>query len=232
MFGPVVRITYGKTECTNPITVLDMEDTRALFNAGSDEAGACVGWPAAGVELSIRADDGATLPAGEAGEIWLRAAHMYNGQIDTDGFHPLARDDWHRTGDVGHIDSRDRLWLEGRLADVMKSGGYKVTPDEIEAVLSEIPGCGEICVASLPSDYWGEIIIAVAEQAVEPWQTEAERRVAVLSRHKRPRLWIALDALPRNAQGKVSRREVRSRIEARYALIDGPHPRLTARGQH
>ena len=230
MFGPVVRITYGKSECTNPITVLDPEATRALFSERSNEAGACVGWPAAGVELSVHADDGAVLPGGDTGEIWLRAKHMYIGQIDPEGFHPLAEGEWHRTGDFGHLDQRGRLWLEGRLADVIKSGGYKVLPDEIEAVLSGLPGCGEICIAALPSEYWGEVIVAVAEGAGDIWQAEAERRVASLSRHKRPRLWLALDALPRNAQGKVSRREVRSRILSRYALIDGPHPRLAPVG--
>jgi acyl-CoA synthetase (AMP-forming)/AMP-acid ligase II len=227
MFGPVVRITYGKSECTNPITVLGMDDTRDLFSDSSVKTGACVGWPASGVELSIRSDDGAILLAGTAGEIWLRAGHMYIGQIGPDGFQPLADDAWHNTGDFGHLDQRGRLWLEGRVADVIKSGGYKVTPDEIEAVLSGLPGCGEICIATLPSEYWGEVIVAVAEKAGDLWQAAAEHRVSSLSRHKRPRLWIALDALPRNAQGKVSRREVRGAIQSRYALVDGPHPRLT-----
>lgn len=231
LFGPVVRITYGKSECTNPITVLTPEDTRVLFGNHSDEAGACVGWPAAGVELSVRDDDGSVLPSSETGEIWLRARHMYIGQIDPDGFHPLADDAWHQTGDFGHIDSSGRLWLEGRLADVIKSGGYKVLPDEIEAELSGLPGCGEVCITSLPSEYWGEVIVAVAEKAAGHWQAEAERRVALLSRHKRPRLWIALDALPRNAQGKVSRREVRNWILSSYALTDGPHPSLTPAAQ-
>ncbi len=226
MFGAVVRVTYGKTECTNPITVLDAQDTHLLFGVHSDEPGACVGWPAAGVELEVRADGGAGLQAGRAGEIWLRARHMYIGQIDPDGFHPLAEGEWHRTGDVGHIDHRGRLWLEGRLADVIKSGGYKISPDEIEAVLNGLAACGDICIATLPSEYWGEVIVAVAESAGDGWQIEAERRVASLSRHMRPRLWVAVDALPRNAQGKVSRRAVRSRIQSEYGLVDGPHPQL------
>ena len=231
MFGPVVRITYGKSECTNPITVLGPDDTRILFSDRSDEDGACVGWPAAGVELSVHSEDGAVLPASDTGEIWLRARHMYIGQIDPDGFHPVADNGWHRTGDFGHIDQRGRLWLEGRVADVIKTGGYKVLPDEIEAELNGLPGCGEICVASLPSEYWGEVIVAVAERAADIWQAEAERRVASLSRHKQPRLWISFDSLPRNAQGKVSRRDVRKQILSRYALIDGPHPRLTPAGR-
>ncbi|MBI4189932.1 MAG: acyl--CoA ligase [Betaproteobacteria bacterium] len=229
MFGPVVRITYGKTECTNPITVLGPVDTRVLFSAPSNEAGACVGWPVAGVELSVRSEDGAELPAGGTGEVWLRARHMYVGHIDPDGFHPVAGDGWHRSGDFGHIDRRGRLWLEGRVADVIKSGGYKILPDEIEAELSGLSECGEICIASLPSEYWGEVIVAAAEGASSDWQAEAERRVALLSRHKRPRLWLTLAALPRNAQGKVSRKEVRARILARYELVDGPYPRLAPR---
>jgi acyl-CoA synthetase (AMP-forming)/AMP-acid ligase II len=109
---------------------------------------------------------------------------------------------------------------------VIKTGGYKVTPDEIEALLSGLPGCGEICITSLPSDYWGEIIVAVAEGAGANWQAGARQRVEPLSKHKQPRLWLAFDALPRNAQGKVSRREVRSAIQLRYSLVDGPHPQL------
>ena len=231
LFGPVVRITYGKSECTNPITILGIEDTNALFSEPCDDTGACVGWPAAGVELSIRSDGGAILSAGGSGEIWLRAGHRYIGQIEPDGFRPLADDAWHNTGDFGHVDQRGRLWLEGRVADVIKTGGYKVTPDEIEALLSGLPGCGEICIASLPSDYWGEIIVAVAEGSGESWQAGARQRVEPLSKHKRPRFWIALDALPRNAQGKVSRREVRSVIQSRYSLVDGPHPQLVPKAQ-
>ena len=52
----------------------------------------------------------------------------------------------------------------------------------------------------------------------------------MLSRHKQPRAWVALDALPRNPQGKISRREVRAALLERYQLEDGPHPRLVARG--
>jgi len=228
MFGPVVRITYGKTECTNPITILDANDADAVFRERNDEPGACVGWPASGVELSVRSDNGMDVRAGAPGEIWLRARHMYIGEIGADGFHPLAGDEWHRTGDFGHIDERGRLWLEGRVADIIKTGGYKVSPDEIEAVLSGLAACSEICIATLPSDYWGEIIVAVAERPGNAWQEDGQRRVESLSRHKRPRLWIAVDALPRNAQGKVSRREVRREILSRHVLLDGPHPRLTS----
>jgi acyl-coenzyme A synthetase/AMP-(fatty) acid ligase len=70
------------------------------------------------------------------------------------------------------------------------------------------------------------VIVAATENAAHGWEEEARARIEALSKHKRPRAWVALDALPRNPQGKVSRREVAAAIAARYALADGPHPRL------
>ncbi len=213
-----MRVTYGKSECVNPITVLEPLETAEVYASEARPDGACLGWPAKGVELEIR----------DGGEIWLRARHMANGFIDGEGFHEFEGG-WHATGDAGWIDEQGRLWLAGRLADVIKSGGYKIQPEEIEGVLAGLEKCGQVVVTSLPSEYWGEVIVAAAEGAREGWELEAEERVASLSKQKRPRAWVALPALPRNAQGKVSRREVSAAIASRYALADGPHPRLEPR---
>lgn len=217
IFGPVVRVTYGKTECFNPITVLEAPDTHDWFAQQPVPAGACVGWPAPGVEIDLR-----------DGQVWLRARHMCDDLIGPDG--PVAHEcGWHATGDLGHIDAHGRLILLGRVADVIKTGGYRVNPDEIEALLPGLPGCGAVCVAGVPSDYWGEVIVAVAEEAGPGWEDGVRSRVAVLSRHKQPRLFAVLPALPRNAQGKISRREVVRQVLARHALADGAHPALVAR---
>lgn len=218
MFGPVVRVTYGKSECVNPITVLAPADAAAHYASEATPEGACLGWPAEGVELQIR-----------DGEICLRATQMADGIIDAAGFHEFEGG-WHATGDLGWIDARGRLWLSGRLADIIKSGGYKVQPEEIEAVLAGLPGCGQVVVTSLPSDYWGEVIVAATEHADVKWTAEAQSRVARLSKHKHPRAYVALPALPRNAQGKVNRRAVRATILAQYDLADGPRPELKSRG--
>jgi acyl-CoA synthetase (AMP-forming)/AMP-acid ligase II len=228
MFGPVVRITYGKTECVNPITVLSPEETHAHFSGEPRAAGCCLGWPSAGVEIQIRAGEGACLATGAEGEVWLRARHMSEGFIDADGYQPHPGG-WHRTGDLGWMDERGRLWLSGRVADVIKTGGYRVNPDEIESCLAGLQGCGQVCVASLPSDYWGEVIVAVAEGASGDWSTQARTRVAALSRHKHPRAYVSVAALPRNAQGKVSRRAVRELILATHDFADGPYPALSPR---
>ena len=215
MFGPVVRITYGKSECVNPITVLAPGQPRQQPAARG-----------AGVELEIREGAGACLATGVEGEVWLRARHMSDGYLDADGFQPHPGG-WHRSGDLGRMDERGRLWLTGRVADVIKTGGYRVNPDEIESCFGGLRACGQVCVVSLPSDYWGEVIVAVAEGASGDWSAEAQLRVAALSRHKHPRAYIGVAALPRNAQGKLSRREVREMVLATHDLADGPHPVLT-----
>lgn len=228
MFGPVVRITYGKSECVNPITVLTPDQTEAYYGADEMPPGACVGYPAPGVEIHIHdaepGDAGDTDP--QDGEVWLRARQMSLGMITDKGFSAHEPDGWHQTGDLGHIDAQGRLVLTGRVADVIKTGGYRVNPDEIEALLTGWSSAMQISVTSLPSDYWGEIIIAVAEHPQDDWITAVASRVDEISRHKRPRLHVTLDALPRNPQGKVSRRQVRAMVLERYRLTDGPYPSI------
>lgn len=226
MFGPKVRITYGKSECINPITVLDPEATHAYLTADDIPAGACVGWPASGVEIKVQEALSEEEPHGE---ILLRAPHMSAGLIDATGFKPHQPEGWHSTGDLGYVDSAGRLILTGRVADVIKTGGYRVNPDEIEVALAANTLCSQICVTSLVSDYWGEIITAVAEGAQDGWQEQCLQLLELMSKHKRPRLFAALEALPRNPQGKISRKQVSRVVLETHALQDGPYPTLTSR---
>lgn len=228
-FGPVVRITYGMSECFNPISVLEPPEVAEVMGAPDQGLGACLGWPAPGVEISIRDEAGAVLPPAEPGEIWLRGRHMNVGTISVAGFAARPPGAWHRTGDLGAKDARGRLHLSGRAADVMKSGGYRIHPGEIETVLDGAAAGRAICVVGLPSDYWGEVIVAVAENPSADWQQTAAERLVALARSKHPRAFVALPELPRNAQGKVVRARVRDAILATHALEDGPRPRLVAR---
>jgi acyl-CoA synthetase (AMP-forming)/AMP-acid ligase II len=228
-FGPVVRITYGMSECFNPITVLEPPEVAEVMEAPDSGLGACLGWPAPGVEVAVRAQDGTPAPPGEPGEIHLRARHMNAGTITGAGFTARPPGAWHRTGDLGAIDARGRLHLSGRAADVMKSGGYRIHPNEIEVALDGAAGGRAVCVLGIPSDYWGEVIVAVAESPPAGWEADAAARVASLARHKHPRAWLALPELPRNAQGKVVRARVRDALLATHTFEDGPRPRLVAR---
>lgn len=226
MFGPIVRITYGKSEIINPITVLPPAATDAYYADPAHGEGVCVGWPATGVEVEIRDEDGQPLAAGAIGQVFLRGRHMSCGHLDASGFHPLAEDGFHDTGDLGRIDAEGRLHLVGRLADVIKSGGYKIYPDEIERALTGTAGTGAVSVVSLPSEYWGEIIVAVAETDDPAWPDRAQSALSALARYKHPRALLTLAELPRNPQGKIMRRTIREIVLERWRVIDGPHPRL------
>jgi acyl-CoA synthetase (AMP-forming)/AMP-acid ligase II len=230
MFGPVIRITFGKSECINPITVLGPYDTHVQFSQEKLITGTCVGWAAPGVDLNIcpvDESDEDTDNADGMGQIWLRAPHRSIGMIDGQGFKPHEPDGWHQTGDLGRFDASGRLWLTGRMADVIKTGGYRVNPDEIEACLAGIDCYGHVCVTALPSDYWGEVIVAVAEAKNSAWANKAAARVKKLSRHKQPRAYLNLETLPRNSQGKISRRQTRELILATHDFVDGPYPNLS-----
>jgi acyl-CoA synthetase (AMP-forming)/AMP-acid ligase II len=229
VFGPVVRVTYGKSEIVNPIAVLSPRETDAYYAQPQDGDGVCVGFPGTGVEIEIRDENGTKLGRDAAGEVFLRGRHMYCGHIDASGFHELPEDGFHDTGDLGRMDARGRLHLVGRLADVIKSGGYKIHPDEIERVLAGTAGSASVAIVTLPSEYWGEIIVAVAETADPTWPDRARAAVAELARYKHPRAYLTVPELARNAQGKIMRRTIRDTLLATYRVNDGPYPTIEPR---
>ncbi len=229
LFGPVIRVTYGKSEINNPIAALSPDECDAYYTQEPPRDGVCVGYPGTGVEIEIRGEDGAPCTMQEIGEVHLRGRHMSIGHADANGFHPLPADGFHATGDLGRIDARGRLHLVGRMADIIKSGGYKIHPDEIEQALAGTAGPGAIAIVSLPSEYWGEVIVAVAETADAGWPERARASLGALSRHKHPRAFLMRAGLPRNPQGKIMRRLIHAELLEEYSLIDGPHPTLERR---
>ena len=220
IFGPVIRITYGKTEVVNPITVLEAAETDAWYAEGGDHADACVGWPASGVEISIDPD---------IGEVRIRAPQMMAGTIRPEGYEPLPPGGYHETGDLGYVDERGRLHLTARAADVIKSGGYKVAPEEIERVLSAALGQGEVAAFGIDSEYWGQVIVAVAENPAPGWEAAVRPAIDGMTAYKRPRALLAMKELPRNAMLKISRKAVREHVLASHRLVDGPRPVLEPR---
>lgn len=226
VFGTVVRVTYGKSEVFNPITVLEPLETDAWYRDGGVEADACVGWPAPGVEIVVCTESGGTAKIDEQGEVLIRARHLMRGYLRRDGFEPLAADAFHETGDLGYFDATGRLHLNGRLAEVIKTGGYKVTPEEVERVLAPKLAPSTIAALGIPSEYWGEIIVVAVENPSPGWQERLEQAARALTHYKRPRACITLESLPRNGIGKIWRAAIRDHIARSYRLIDGPHPRL------
>lgn len=222
MFGPKIRITYGMTEIFNPITTLQPDATHELYSgANGQQPGSCLGWPATCVDIRIVDEEGKPLAAGEIGDVLVHAPQMFLGNIGPDGFVPLAEGAFHETGDMGYLDERGRLYLTGRRRDMIKTGGYKIFPEEIERVLG-----ADVTVLGFPSDYWGEIAVAVTEGSDETW-TPVDEKMKSMTGYKRPRAYLCVPTLPRNGQGKVVRATLREMIASRYHMNDGPYPEFT-----
>jgi acyl-CoA synthetase (AMP-forming)/AMP-acid ligase II len=222
LFGPVVRVTYGKSEMFNPITVLETAETDDYYRDLQTLDAVCLGSPAAGVEIVICDEDGKACAPGQHGEINLRSPHMMIGHIDGQGFHELPEGAFHATGDLGYLDARGRLYLAGRAHDLIKTGGYKIYPEEIERVLP-----GGIAVIGIPSAHWGEVIVAVSETG--DVTNEVATATAGLARYKQPRACLVIEQIPRSLQGKVQRSRIREMVLARYIFADGPYPAFTPR---
>jgi acyl-CoA synthetase (AMP-forming)/AMP-acid ligase II len=225
IFGPRVRVTYGMTEIFNPITVLDPEECDRLYAERGESAASIVGWPAPGVQLLIRDELGRPVVEGELGQVFVRAGHMYAGYLRAGAEFEVAPD-LHATGDIGRWTRDSGLHLLGRLHDTIKTGGYKVLPDEVEGALRERGLNGEIVVLGLSSEYWGQVITCARAGNDDIWFEAALKAAAPLPRHKQPRIFVTVPEIWKNAIGKVDRSRVRHFIEERFTLADGPYPEL------
>ena len=119
---------------------------------------------------------------------------------------PLIADGWFRTGDAAVIDDAGQHRIVGRAKDdLIKTGGYRVGAGEIEAVLLEHPAVREVAVIGVPDADLGQRIVAVVVGDAVRAEVLIDHVAAQLSRHKRPREVRFVDALPRNAMGKIQK---------------------------
>ncbi len=228
-FGPVVRIAYGKTEVVNPITVLSPAETDRHYAGPAASEAACVGWPASGVEVRVETDGMPDERGRTIGPVLVRARHMLAATLTERGVVPHPPDAFHRTGDLGFLDGEGRLHLAGREADVIKTGGYRFTPEEIENRLRPaLPGA-DVAVLGLASDYWGEVILLAVADGPAGWRDRLAPALDALTPFKRPRLFADVPEIPRNALGKVVRARLRETILATHVFEDGRRPTLAPR---
>ena len=175
-----------------------------------------VGRELPGVRVDIVDESGRAMPTGEAGELRVRTPQMfsaYHGDADATaaGFDAEGR---FRTGDTGTRDADGVVRLLGRTSiDIIKSGGYKLSALEIEAVLLEHPAVAEVAVIGVPDPTWGECVTAwvVARGSTPPTLAELQAFARErLAPYKLPRALELCPALPRNAMGKVQKQRLRS----------------------
>jgi acyl-CoA synthetase (AMP-forming)/AMP-acid ligase II len=168
------------------------------------------------IHAEIVSEQGQVLPRGETGALRVRSLGAGDGiyeDRDRAGGDRI-RNGWGYTGDLGHIDRDGMLTISGRAADMIIRGGANVYPAEIEGVLARLNGVREVAVTGFAVEGLGDEIAAFVVAAPELTEGElmAYCRTQLLP-DKRPRRFIFVDALPRNPNGKVLRRELREKIE-------------------
>ncbi len=170
-----------------------------------------VGVPLPGVEMRIvKEGTGKPCERGEVGELQTRGPHLFSGYWNDPGktSRSFTDDGWFRTGDLGLCDSRGRFELKGRMTDLIITGGFNVYPTEVEHVLARHPSVLQCAVAGVPDADWGEAVTAFVVRGDA--STTADELVrhsrASLAAYKSPKRVVFVDALPRNAMGKVQKK--------------------------
>jgi acyl-CoA synthetase (AMP-forming)/AMP-acid ligase II len=181
-----------------------------------------VGRAAFGCELAVLGPDGTELRVGEVGEVYAANPVTFLGYYGNPAATAAARrGKWETGGDMGYLDADRHLHLVDRKNDMIVSGGENIYPAEIERVLAEHPQILEVTVVGVPDERWGESPRACV--VLQPGASATPQELIAfcdgrLARYKMPRSVDFLDALPRNAMGKVLRRELRERYWQGHAV--------------
>jgi long-chain acyl-CoA synthetase len=171
------------------------------------------------IEVRIAGDDGSPLPVGEVGEIWLKGPTVIRGYFNLPEATAAAfHDGWFRTGDAGKLDDEGYLYVVDRLKDVVIRGGENIYAAEVEAALYEHPDVTEAAIVGIPHPRLGEEVGAVIRVREGSALSDDDVRAHVgarLAAFKVPsRIWISTDELPRNATGKVLKRQLRDSLSS------------------
>jgi acyl-CoA synthetase (AMP-forming)/AMP-acid ligase II len=203
---------YGLTEVGGAITQLSPEVHRDASRPDRlTSAGRLVR------EAEVRVVDPSTLddvPAGQPGELWFRTPQLMKGYHNKPDATAAAvtEDGWFRTGDIGRVDADGFVFIEDRLKDMIISGGENIYSVEVERVIIEHPAVLDAAVFGIPDEKWGESVKAAVE-LVAGGEASEEDLIAWcrerLANYKCPRSVEISDELPRNATGKLLKRELR-----------------------
>lgn len=202
---------YGLTETSSTIAVLGPEDHREAVASGDPAVRVrldSVGRPVPGIEVEVRDDDGTALPAGRAGNLFVRGDQVsgeYRGRTteQTDG--------WFATRDLAYVDDAGFLFVKGRADDTIIRGGENIAPAEIEAALEQHPAVSEVAVVGLPDEEWGQRIAAVVVLRPGRETSAGELRDFARGRlrgSKTPEVIELVTELPRTDTGKLLRRSL------------------------
>jgi fatty-acyl-CoA synthase len=203
--GVALQQGYGMTETSPAVLTLDRED--AVRKAGSS------GKPVLHTEVRIVRPDGMDAATGELGELWVKGPNVTPGYWNRpDANASSFTDGWLHTGDATRVDEDGFYYIVDRWKDMYISGGENVYPAEVESVLHQLDAIAEAAIIGVPDAQWGEVGLAIV--AVKPGRSLTETEIhahcaANLARFKCPRMIRFVDALPRNATGKIHKPTLR-----------------------
>ncbi len=205
---------YGQGECPATITGVP----KHLYASLSLEQLDTVGIARSGVELRIVDEHGQAVPPGEVGEIVVRSPIVMQGYWNNEeATRATLRNGWLHTGDLGRIDADGLLYLKDRCKDLIISGGSNIYPREVEDVLLLHPGVAEAAVVGETDPEWGESVVAfVVPQPGATVPTEELDALCLtrMARFKRPKRYVFIGAMPRNATGKILKTTLREKARS------------------
>jgi long-chain acyl-CoA synthetase len=213
--GIDLRPAYGLTESAGQT---HHTPNGAVVPVHAETGALAVGIPICSTMSKIVGEDGAELPPGEAGEIWIKGPQIMSGYWNKpeESAHAL-HDGWLRTGDIGVMCEQGWFYIVDRMKDMIIASGFKVWPREVEDVLLAHPAVREAAVVGTPDDYRGESVVAFISRKADAEVDEAaliahcRDRLAV---YKAPRRVIFLDELPKTPTGKIQRAVMRAQLQA------------------
>lgn len=213
MFGAKLWNGFGQGESPCTITAMNKTMIAQCIHEQREDRLASVGIVRTGLRIAVLDDQGQSLPLGATGEIAVSGATVMQGYLNRpDATAEAVVAGWLRTGDIGRLDDQGYLTLLDRKKDVIISGGMNIYAREVEDVLHESADIADIAVIGLPDAEWGENVLAVvvASPASTPDLAALDDLcLARLARFKRPKYYCFVDDLPRNASGKVLKRQLR-----------------------
>ncbi len=206
MFNLVVSEGYGLTEAAPVVT----------SSIGIEPRVGSVGRALVGVEIRVVDHDGVDVPVADTGEIWVRGDNVFLGYFeDQEATDRVLVDGWLRTGDIGVVDDDGYLYLVDRAKDLIIVSGFNVFPGEVEEVLLQHPAVAEVGVLGVPHPHDGEAVkayVVLTEGADVDEESLIRYSADYLARYKCPTKVIFIDSLPRNASGKLVRRELEGTV--------------------
>jgi long-chain acyl-CoA synthetase len=213
IFGNIFRQNYGLTEAPQPITYLGPEDHIIDGTEKEQRRLASAGKPALGVSLKIVKEDDSEIKSGEVGEILIQTNQLMkeywkNPEATAEAF----RGGWFHTGDMATLDEDGFIYIMDRKHDMIISGGFNIYPREVEDAIMTHPQVAEAAVIGVPDEVWGESVKAFV--VVKPGAAITEEDIIQcckehLASYKKPKSVEFRPDLPKNAYGKVLRKELK-----------------------